>query len=119
MFRKISTILIISTALTACSVFGSLTSNTSITPQNSFVLGNNQHGKFSAKVTNVSKQPLQILLKPIDGEATILTTLQPNQTIAAKVPSNTAIIIQNNSNDTVNVDLKVNGDTGLSMTYKK
>lgn len=120
MFRKISTLaIIISLAVSSCSLFNSLTSNTTITPQNSFVLGDNQHGKFSAKITNVSKQLLQILLKPVGGETTLLKTLQPNETTSAKVPANTAVIIQNSSNDTVSVDLKITGDTGLSMTYKK
>ena len=31
---------------TSCGVFGSLNSNTSIKPEESFVLGNNNHGSF-------------------------------------------------------------------------
>ncbi len=111
--------IVLAIALSSCGIFSSLQSNTSITPNNSFILGSNKHGKFSAKLTNVSKQPLEIELKPIDGNATLLKTVEPNETVKVNVPSNTAIIIKNNSNDTVSVDLNVKGDTGLSMTYKK
>ncbi len=120
MFRKNFILgLIASLAFFGCSVFGSLTSTTTISPQNSFVLGNNEHGTFSVKLTNVSNQPLQVELQPIGKTATTLQTVQPNETVKVTVPQNTAIIIKNNSSDIANVQLKVNGDTGLSMTYKK
>jgi hypothetical protein len=32
---------------------------------------------------------------------------------------NTALVIENKSNETASVDLYVTGDTGLSMGYKK
>lgn len=106
-------------AIVSCSIFKSITSNTSIAPNKSFVLGDNEHGKFKAKVKNVSNQPIEIKTKPLGGVATLVKTLQPNESITIKIEANTAVIIKNNSNDTASIDLKVNSDTGLSMGFSK
>ncbi len=98
---------------------GSLTSNTTIKPTDSFVLGNNEHGTFKVKVTNVSKNDLQIYCQPITGGTHSPFTLKPNETSTVKVDKNTALVFNNKTKDTASVDLKVTGDLGLSMTYKK
>ena len=106
-------------AITSCSMFKSVTSNTTITPQNSFVLGNNEHGTFSVKLKNVSKKDVIIHRAPITGGNHSYVTVQPNETINVNVEKNTAMVIENNTNDTASVDLFIKGDTGLSMGYKK
>ncbi|MFY8090622.1 MAG: hypothetical protein ACOVMI_05160 [Chitinophagaceae bacterium] len=119
MYKKFSLLaIIISIALSSCSIFGRLISTTTISPNNSFILGNNEHNRFTATAKNVSKQKLDIFLQPLNGQPKLVQTLLPQETAKLKVPGNTAIIIKNNSTDTVNVQLKVNGDTGLSMGYK-
>lgn len=116
--KKFFLAIVIIIALFSCNIFSKLTSNISITPNNSFVLGDNEHGKFSAYIKNVSKQALEIYTKPINGTPILVKTLQPKESADVDVKSNTAVIIKNNSNETVSVDLIVKGDTGLSMGYK-
>lgn len=103
----------------SCGIFGSLTSTTNIGPQDSFVLGNNQHGAFHINLKNISPNPLNIHLAPIDGGTHSPVVVQPNQKASLKVDRNTAVVIANQSNENASVELKVVGDTGLSMGYKK
>lgn len=120
MFRKTSMLaIILSVAVSSCSVFGKLISTTSISAKNSFALGENEHNKFKAKVKNLSNQSLEFFLKPIGENATLVKMLVPNEISTVDVPKNTAVIIKNNSNELAEVYLKVTGDTGLSMSYKK
>ena len=104
--------------VTSCGVFGSLTSNTTIKPNESFVLGNNEHGTFKVKLKNVSNHNLKIIMAPIAGGTHSPITVNPNETITVKAESNTALVIENKSNESASVDLYVTGDTGLSMGYK-
>ena len=103
---------------TSCSVFGSLTSNTRIQAKDSFVLGNNEHGRFKVKLKNVSNQDLTVYRAPIAGGTHSPITVKKDQTITVKVESDTALVIQNDSNEEASVNLYVTGDTGLSMGYK-
>jgi hypothetical protein len=104
--------------ITSCSVFGSLSSNTSIKPNESFVLGNNQHGTFKVKLKNISNHDLKISMTPITGGTHSPIIVSPNETVILKVGSNTALVIENKSNESASADLYVTGDTGLSMGYK-
>ena len=103
------------TLTTSCR---SLTSNTVIKPNDSFVLGDNKHGSFSVKLKNVSADDLTIYLAPISGGTHSPQVVKPSQVVLVKVDKNTALIVSNKSNKTTSVDLKVVGDTGLSMGYK-
>jgi len=99
--------------LSSCS----LTSNTIIKPNDSFVLGNNQHGSFKVKLKNVSQNSLEVYHAPIEGGKHSTQKVKPNEYATVKVDRNTALIINNTSKDTASVDLKVTGDIGLSMGY--
>lgn len=103
----------------SCGVFGSLNSNTSIKPKDSFILGNNEHGSFTVKLKNVSKNEIEIYKTPISGGSHSRETIQPNESVLVKVDKNTALIIENKFDEMAAVDLKVTGDLGLSMGYKK
>ena len=105
--------------ITSCSMFKTITSNTVISPQNSFVLGNNEHGSFTVQLKNVSTNDLVLHRAPISGGTHSYVTVKPTETVKVNVESNTALIIENKSNDTASVDLYIKGDTGLSMGYKK
>lgn len=105
-------------AVTSCGVFGSLTSNTIIKPNDSFVLGNNKHGTFKVKLKNVCNHDLKIFMAPIAGGTHSPIVVSPNKTIAVNAEKNTALVIENKSNEQASVDLYVTGDTGLSMGYK-
>lgn len=116
--KKIITILVLVLTITSCSVFSSLTSNTSIKANESFVLGNNEHGTFKVKLKNVSNHNLQIIMAPISGGTNSPISVIPNETLSVKANRNTALIIENKSNEGASVYLYVTGDTGLSMGYK-
>jgi hypothetical protein len=116
--KKVILNLVLATTIASCSVFGSLTSNTSIKANESFVLGNNEHKTFKVKLKNVSNHALTVFMAPITGGTHSPIVVNPNETITAKADKNTAIIIENKSNDGANVDLYVTGDLGLSMGYK-
>ena len=95
-----------------------LHSNTSIQPNDSFILGNNKHGSFKVKLKNVSKNDVEVYHAPINGGKHSSQNVKPNQSIMIKVDKNTALIIANKFNDTASVALNVTGDVGLSMGYK-
>ena len=117
--KTIITIYLLAITLTSCSVFGSLTSNTIIKPNESFVLGNNEHGSFTVKLKNVSNHDLKIFMAPITGGTYSPIMVKPRETVRIKAEQNTALIIENKSNEDASVDLYVTGDTGLSMGYQK
>lgn len=102
----------------ACSVFSSLTSVTTIQPKQQFVLGNNEHGHFKVEAKNLSKQAIKIHFAPIDGGSHSSQTIHPNESVSLKVDKNTALVFANPSYDTINVSLHVKGDLGLSMGYQ-
>jgi hypothetical protein len=95
-----------------------LNSNTTIKPNDSFVLGNNEHGSFKVKLKNVSKNELEVYHAPIEGGKHSSQNVKPGESIRIRVDKNTALVIENKSADTASVDLKVTGDIGLSMGYK-
>jgi hypothetical protein len=117
--KNLITLVLFAFAITSCNVFKTITSNTTIEPNNSFELGNNIHGAFSVKLKNVSANDVTVYLLPKDGVANSIVIVQPNKTIKVNVESNTALIVQNKANTQASVDLLVKGDTGLSMGYKK
>lgn len=117
--KKVISTIFLALIITSCGVFGSLTSNTTIKPNESFVLGNNEHGTFKVKLKNVSNHDLKIIMAPIAGGTHSPLTVRPNETITVKAESNTALIIENKSDEAASVDLYVTGDTGLSMGYNK
>lgn len=93
-------------------------SNTTIKPNDSFVLGNNEHGSFKVKLKNTSKNNLEVYQAPINGGKHSPQSVKPKESVTIKTDRNTALIIENKSNDTASVVLKVTGDIGLSMGYK-
>jgi hypothetical protein len=117
--KKLIAIVTIVIATTSCSMFKTLTSNTTIQPNDSFVLGDNIHEEFSVKFKNVSKNAVTVYRAPKEGGKHSFVIVQPNETIKVKVEPNTALVVENKSNEVAFIDLLVRGDTGLSMGYKK
>lgn len=108
-------IFLVGLLISACST---LTSTTSIDANNSFVLGNNQHGTFSVRLKNISEEDIELHRAPIDGGRHSFETVKPGETIKVNVDKNTALVIDNKSTKKASVELFVTGDTGLSMGYK-
>ena len=109
---------VIAMLFSSCAVFSTLHSTTTIKGNDSFVLGNNEHGTFKVKLTNISNKEVEVHRAPIDGGNHSFQKVQPNETVTVNVERNTALVIANESSKTINVKLKVTGDTGLSMGYK-
>ena len=89
-----------------------------IKPKDSFILGNNEHGSFKVKLTNVSENEIKIYNAPINGGTHSPQIIRPNEIIIIKVEKNTALIFENKFDETASVNLKITGDLGLSMGYK-
>lgn len=118
--KRISLLLIfVSLFFTSCIPFRTLNSTTNIKLKESFLLGNNTHGKFSAKVTNISITPITIWRCPIEGGKHSPVTLNPSTTLKINVEKNTALRIENDSEEEISIQLKIRGDVGLSMGYQK
>lgn len=96
----------------------SLTSTTYIKGNDAFILGDNKHGEFSVRLKNTSKSNLELWRTPIDGGKHSPVTVKPNETVKVNVEKNTALKIENKTNEQATVELLVKGDTGLSMGYK-
>ena len=112
--NKIILCLGISFLMASCA----LTSNTIIKPNDSFVLGNNNHGSFKVKFKNVSKNAVEIHQEPNNGGQHSFQIVKPNEMVTTKIDKNTALIFSNKTNDTASIDLKVTGDIDLAMGYK-
>jgi hypothetical protein len=95
-----------------------LTSTATIKPNDSFVLGNNEHGAFSVALKNTSNQTIEVYEAPIAGGKHTFVQVKGGQSAKVKVDKNTALMISNPSEKSIDVQLKVKGDTGLSMGYK-
>jgi hypothetical protein len=102
--------------LTSCRT---LTSTTYIDANNSFVLGNNEHGSFSVRLKNASSNDVEVHRAPIAGGTHTYETIKPGQTVNVSVEKDCALVIDNKSTNKATVELLVKGDTGLSMGYKK
>lgn len=115
MIKSIFSILITAILLSACSTLHSITT---IKANDTFILGNNRHGRFSASVTNIASSPITVWQYPIDGGRHSALTLQPAKNVKIRVDKNTALRIENKSDKSIDVQLVVKGDVGLSMGYQ-
>jgi hypothetical protein len=115
---NIKTALVIFLVGLLMSACGTLTSTTTIEANNSFVLGNNQHGTFSVRLKNISEDDIELHRAPVAGGRHSFEIIKPGQTTRVKVEKNTALVIDNKSTKKASVELFVKGDTGLSMGYK-
>lgn len=116
--KKIIVVSLLFVFISSCSIFSTLNSNTSIKPNESFVLGNNEHGSFKVVLKNISNHDLRLVMAPISGGTHSPLIVAPNEIVIVKADKNTALIIENKSTEPAHVDLKVTGDIGLSMGYK-
>lgn len=103
---------------TSCLPFKTLNSTTYIKANDTFILGNNEHGKFYVDVTNTSNDEIVIWQYPLTGGKHSPLSLRGKSKAKLVVDKNTSLRFENNSNEQVAIQLKVKGDLGLSMGYK-
>jgi len=117
---KKSTLLFFSILIlfSSCALFKTLHSTTFIKANDSFILGNNEHGKFSAFVTNTSNHEITIWQCPITGGKHSPIALKGLSSVKVRVDKNTSLRFDNTNAVEVAVKLKVTGDVALSMGYR-
>jgi hypothetical protein len=92
-------VVLVSLFLTSCIPLRTLNSTTNIKPKESFLVGNNTHGKFSATVTNTSVKPITIWKCPLEGGNHSPITRYHLDTTKVKVEKNTTLRIENDSKE--------------------
>ncbi len=118
MSKAFPLVIIIISLLSSCSSFKSLHSTTYIKANDTFVLGNNEHGKFYVQVTNTSNQEITVWQYPISGGKHSPLVLKGKESSKINVDKNTSLQFENSNASEVAIKLKVKGDLGLSMGYK-
>ncbi len=100
------------------SLLDTLTSTTTIEPNQSFVLGGGKHDSYNAKITNKGKVDIEVFTERENEERKSLGVLKPNDRSEYSVAKNTKVIFKNLGDKTATIGIKLLGDTGLSMGYK-
>ena len=111
-------IIITISTLQSCSIFGKLTSTTTIEPQKSFVLGEGKHGAYNARIKNVGKSEIEVFAIAENGLRTSLGILKIREKREYPVSSNTEIQFKNLGALEGVIEILLTGDTRLSMGYK-
>jgi hypothetical protein len=95
--------------LMACS----LRSGLQIEAGSQFVLGDNPHRSFSARVRNAGEVPVRVR----SGEQTI-AEVAPGESARARFAPGEAAIFVNQTDTPAQLDVRVRGDVRLSMGYE-
>lgn len=103
-------------SIISCGIIGSLNSNTSIKPHETFILGKNQHGAFRTQLKNEGTTVLKVY-QSSDENSPNPVLVQPHEKVFVKTPKNNALVIENTGDDYGSVTLKVKGDLNLGMAY--
>lgn len=105
-------------ALTTLFSCGTLHSTTYIDPEKSFVLGEGNHGSYSAKIKNAGAGDIEVIKSDLGGNQTSLGILKKGASAEYSVPKNTTVRFKNLSDKEGEIKIKLRGDTGLSMGYE-
>ncbi len=115
--KKYLILVAVSLFMSSCFSLKTLHSTTFIKGNDAFILGNNEHGKFNAHVTNISANDITIWQCPISGGKHSPLVLKSLSNAKIYVTENTALRFENSSTENATILLKVKGDLGLYMGY--
>jgi hypothetical protein len=109
-------------ALTALTLTASscktVYSTTTIEAKKSFVLGDNEHEAFEVTIKNISNDNVELSQMPNGGTKQLIQVLNSNKSAIIKIEKNTALYIENKSDNKASVELNLKSNTHLSMGYK-
>ena len=89
-------------------------SGLSIPAGETFNLGGGQDGSYIARIVNVDRVPVEIMT----DATTVLVTIEPGEQLQYEFEPKTRALFRNNSASTVaRLDVRIWGDTDLSMEY--
>lgn len=104
----------------SCSVFGVLTSQTTIEPGKSFVLGEGEHGSYTASIQNTASSPVEVFIQKYQSEvSTSLGVLNKGDQQEYRVANNNRVSFKNLGKRVAVINIKLRGETNLSMGYKE
>ncbi len=104
----------------SCSIFGVLTSQTTIDSEKSFVLGEGQHGSYTAVIQNTTNTPVEVFIQKYQSEvSTSLGVLNKGDKQEYSVAKDNRVSFKNLGKEVAVINIKLNGDTNLSMGYKE
>ena len=113
--KKLLLPVIIATLLiSSCSI----TSTATVDPDKTFVLGEGKHRRFAVDVENVGNVDIAVDAITLRGTIMQMPVLAPGEKRKITVPKNTRVTFENLGNEQATVQLKVTGDTRLSMGYE-
>jgi hypothetical protein len=101
-----------------CSACGTLNSVTTIEPNQTFVLGENSHLPFRARIKNIGEGAVEVLLTA-SKKTTSLGILHQNENAYYEAAANNVVSFKNVGTTKANIKIKLVGDTNLSMGYSK
>jgi hypothetical protein len=104
----------------SCSIFGVLTSQTTIEPGKSFVLGEGEHGSYTASIQNTTNSPVEVFIQKYQSEvSTSLGVLNKGDKQEYRVANNNRVSFKNLGKRVAVINIKLRGETNLSMGYKE
>ncbi len=104
----------------SCGIFGVLTSQTSIEPGKSFVLGEGEHGGYTAVIKNTATSPVEVYIQKYQSEvSTSLGVLNKGDQQEYRVANNNRVSFKNLGKKVAVISIKLRGETNLSMGYKE
>ena len=104
----------------SCSIFGVLTSQTTIDPEKSVVLGEGQHGSYTAVVQNTNNSPVEVFIQKYQSEvSTSLGVLNKGDKQEYRVAKDNRVSFKNLGKKVAEINIKLRGETNLSMGYKE
>lgn len=101
----------------SCGIFSQLTSTTQIEANKSFVLGQGNHGSYNANIKNIAKSNVEVFKSAADGTMVSLGILEPGDQQQYAVPKDTKVAFMNIGKSMARIEIKLVGDTNLSMGY--
>ncbi len=116
MRKSIIILAIVSFIFQSCAT---LTSQTIIEPNKTFILGEGNHLGYTAEVKNTGSVEFEIFKRELEGEKIRVGILKVNQAETYEIPRNTMVYFQNQSKfKQVKVNIKLKGTSNLTMGYQ-